>query len=690
MAIIIGDDRIEAVEHFRAWAAVDEGSENAKQWVTVNIANDDVPGDTILNVILEGEGVSDGEITEGDPDSGGSGGDCQREWKCVFLILEFTTERQFKDVVYEVHTVAGSARPGEDYRFPDGVQVRLEAGHLRTFDVDDPLMLQVRQDFLVERDREDLLLAVHMMQGGESPLFSWYQRIVIQDDDRPGVEAGSLWFGVADDPVLLDRGLASCPDPMDYARVAEPLDGGFRPVRLELAMADPGADDSAEDPGTDAEQSAGCSLSGQEAWFRYELASGTAEVGVDVVGPGGPVGAVRFVGGRAALELYVVADGEFEGEQSFTLALLGGAGRVARFTVVVADAEVAGEVVSARTAGAVRVGRVLASEVSDVLADRFSCAASSACAEAGGPAQGQLWPGGRSGPTFAPVALLRRLAWSAGSVVMPAMAASLAPDGGLEPSRLGGSGFTGIGMASSADAGLFGPGAGSHGPHRAGGLRSDRLAVVGRALDGLRYQGDPGRWLGAVNIARGNHRPRAWTFWARSSYGAVDDVSSTARRLRTSMLSMTGGLDRQVGRFRVGVLYTQAFAQSETALHGYAQEFVDDWAGGSTWRVVAPYVGWVPHRRFRLWVSPGWVTGGGGAGFVGEGLDATMRMVVSGASLSVYSSREVSVDVEADVFEVDVDRTPSVSEVGFRDVGGRVFGPCAAGAAGGPGGLPAR
>ena len=131
------------------------------------------------------------------------------------------------------------------------------------------------------------------------------------------------------------------------------------------------------------------------------------------------------------------------------------------------------------------------------------------------------------------------------------------------------------------------------------------------------------------------------------------------------MLSMTGGLDREAGHFRVGVLYTHAFAQSHTRVHGYAREFVpDDPAEGSSWRVVAPYVGWVPHRRFRLWVSPGWVMGGGAS--VVEGVDAAMRMVVSGASLSVYSSREVSVDVEADVFEVDVDRTPSVSERRFE------------------------
>lgn len=665
VATIIGDDRVEAVEYFSVWAAVDGYSAESRMWLRVGIANDDVPGDRILDVVLEGGGVEGASIVEGDPDPGAGGGDCQREWKCVFLILGFTGERQSKDVVYQVHTVAGSARPGEDYRFSDGVRVRLEEGHLRTFDVRDPLQLQVRRDFFVEAEREDLFLVVHMLAGDESPLFSWYERIEIVDDDRPGGVDGSLWFGLAD-------GLESCPEPRDAFVVAEPPDGGVRLVRVDLAMAQQG--DQAERGGQQDARQGSCRVGvGKPVTeYRYELRSGAAEVGRDVLASAGAGSVVRFVSGRATLELGVVGDGQFERAEDLTLALVSGAGTVAVFTVVVEDAESTRETVSSRTASTVRIGRVLASEVSDVLADRFSCAASPACAQAGASAQGQLWPGGRSGPYVSPVALLRRLAWSAGSVAMPGMAPSLASDGGAQPlapqagTGPGRFGSVGIGTAGAPDRFGHGSGAVSYGLHGRGALDADRLAVVGRAIDGLRYQGDPGRWLGAVNIARGDHRPRAWTFWARSSYGAVDDASSTARRLRTSMLSMTGGLDRQVGRFRVGVLYTQAFAQSETALHRYAQEFVgDDPAEESSWRVVAPYVGWVPHRRFALWVSPGWVTGRGGAAALGEGLDATMRMVVSGASLSVYSSREVSVDVEADVFEVDADRTPSVSEVGF-------------------------
>lgn len=669
VATIIGDDRVEAVEHFSVWAAVDEYSAESKMWLRVGIANDDVPGDEILEVVLEGEGVEGGAIVEGDPDPGAGGGDCQREWKCVFLILGFTGERQYKDVVYQVHTVPGSARPGEDYRFRDGVRVRLEEGHLRAFDVRDPLQLQVRRDFFVEGEREDLFLAVHMLAGGELPLFSWYERIEIVDDDRSGGADGALWFGVAEG----DDGLASCPLPSGPIPVAEPLDGGVRPVRLDLAMAQRGGEQPPGGP-PDGPQPSGCQagLGKPVTEYRYELRSGAAEVGRDVLDPVGAGGVVRFVSGRASVDFGVVGDGRLEGAEDLTLALVGGAGTVALFTVVVEDAESARETVSSRTAGAVRIGRVLASEVSDVLADRFSCAASSACSALGARPEAQLWPGGRSGPVFSPETLLRRLARSAGSFAMPGMAPAAVPDGAaLAPPALAGSGLSDSGLSGF---GLPGPAGGSHAPgagavpyglHAPSHLEADRLAVVGRALDGLRYQGDPGRWLGAVNIARGDHRPAAWTFWARSSYAAVDDTSSTARRLSTSMLSMTGGLDREVGRFRVGVLYTHAFAQSETQVHGYAQEFgPDDPVQGSSWRVVAPYVGWIPHRRFRLWMSPGWVTGGGAS--VVEGLDATMRMVVSGASLSVYSSREVSVDVEADVFEVDVDRTPSVPERRFR------------------------
>ena len=40
------------------------------------------------------------------------------------------------------------------------------------------------------------------------------------------------------------------------------------------------------------------------------------------------------------------------------------------------------------------------------------------------------------------------------------------------------------------------------------------------------------------------------------------------------MLSLTGGLDRQVHDFRVGVLYTHALARTETELQRDALAFV--------------------------------------------------------------------------------------------------------------------
>ena len=690
VATIIGDDRIEAVEYFSVWAAVDGYAAESKMWLRVGIANDDVPGDEILEVVLEGQGVEGRSIVEGDPDPGAGGGDCQREWKCIFLILGFTGDRQHRDVVYQVHTVAGSARPGEDYRFRDGMRVRLEEGHLRTFDVRDPLQLQVRRDFFVEGEREDLFLAVHMLAGGESPLFSWYERIEIIDDDRSGADGGVLWFGMAD-------GLDSCPVPSNLVHVAEPLDGGVRPVRLELAVAGRGGGQPQPD-GQDGPQPSGCEvgLGKPVTEYRYELRSGAAEVGIDVLGSGGSGGVVRFVSGRGSVDFGVVGDGRLEGAEDLTLALVGGAGTVALFTVVVEDAESARETVSSRTAGAVRIGRVLASEVSDVLADRFSCAASPACSALGARPEAQLWPGGRSGPVFSPETLLRRLARSAGSLAMPGMAPAAVTDGAaLALPALAGSGLSDFGPSGFGVPGPGGrshaPGAGAvaHGLHGPGHLDADRLAVVGRALDGLRYQGDPGRWLGAVNIARGDHRPAAWTFWARSSYAAVDDTSSTARRLSTSMLSMTGGLDREVGRFRVGVLYTHAFAQSETQVHGYAQEFVPaDPVQGSSWRVVGAVRGLDPASAVP-------VVDVAGVGDRRRGL----RRRGSGRHDADGRQRGVAVGVLVARGQrgrrgrrVRGRRRPDAVGLGTAvpDDRGRLLGARAAGAAGGPDGFPAR
>ena len=52
-----------------------------------------------------------------------------------------------------------------------------------------------------------------------------------------------------------------------------------------------------------------------------------------------------------------------------------------------------------------------------------------------------------------------------------------------------------------------------------------------------------------------------------------------------------------------------------------------------------------------------------------DGLQAAMRMIVAGASVSVVASDVLTLDVEGDVFEVDVerDRTSSDAFFGFGD-----------------------
>ena len=638
VATVIGDDRVEAVEDFGVWVAVDDYGAETKTWLRVRIGNDDVAGDEILSVRLEG--IEGAAIVEGNPDPGAGGGDCQREWKCVLLLLELTGGRLSEDITYEVHTVPGSARPGEDYRFRDGVRVTLEEGHLRSFNPADPLRIEVRRDWFVEGPREDFYLVVQMIAANETPLVSWFERLEIVDDDRIGGEDGALWFGG-------EHELDACPGGSRRFEMVEPFAGHAALVVLDLVVAQrPTAE--GDDTG---EASCEVGLGNAVTEYRYELRSASALVGVDVAVPADAGGRVRFVAGRGSLELAVVGDGALEPVEDLSLVLLGGGGPVARFTVVIQDRESAVEATASRTAEAVRMGRVLASEVSDVLAERFSCAASAACAALGADPAAQLWPGGASGPRIAPMALVRRLPWGSAPAGVSPGPFSVGADGG---SLVAGGGEYGS---------PFGFGGGLGVPVRP----FDRLVTVGRALDGVRYQGDPGRWLGAVNIARGDDRPGRWTVFTRFSYAEVEDVGNTARRLRTSMLTMTGGVDRQVGQVRVGVLYTHAAAAVETDAHGWAQETVEDpGRRPSAWRVVAPYAGWIPHRRFRLWVSPGWASGGEGGAALGEGLQASMTMLVGGASASVFASDELSVDVEADVFEVDVDRRATVTELAFR------------------------
>ena len=645
VATVIGDDRVEAVEDFGVWVAVDRYAAETRMWLRVRIGNDDVPGDEVLAVTLEG--VSGSAIVEGDPDTGRAAGACQTEWNCVLVSLSLTGGRLSEDVTYRVHTVPGSARPGEDYRFADGVEVVLEEGHLRAFDLENPLRIEVRRDWFVEAPREDFYLVVHMLAGAETPLVSWFERVEIVDDDRIGGEAGALWFGAAHEEML-------CPAGSRRFDLVEPAGAGAVPFRVELVVAERAvAESGAEDDAT-CEVGAGRAVTE----YRYELRSGSAALGADVVAQA--AGRVRFVAGRGGLDVGVVGDGALEPAEALNLVLLAGSGPVAEFTLVVHDADSAAEAAASRTAAAVRVGRVLASEVSDLLAERFSCAASAACAALGADPRAHLWAGSAAGPRLSPAVLLGRLASVVGA------GAGSAGFGGLA-GRGGSSGVRTFVPAALVPAVSMAPASAGPAAGYGGGLPlPGRLAVVGRALDGLRYQGDPGRWLGAVNIARGDQRPPRWTFWTRASYSETEDAGATARRVRTSLLALSGGLDRQVGQLRVGVLYTHAFAGMETGVHGWAKPTVAGTGGRpSAWRVTAPYVGWIPHRRFRIWASPGWAAGGEGPVLPADGLRAMMRMIVAGASVSVVASDVLTLDIEGDVFEVDVERDRRSSDAFF-------------------------
>ena len=304
------------------------------------------------------------------------------------------------------------------------------------------------------------------------PLLSWFQRIEIVDDDRVGDGDSPLWFGAAHEEL-------SCPAGTGRFDLSEPAGGGVTAFQIDLVIAE------RLEATRSGDESPACAIGAGKSVteYRYELRSGSALVGADVLLPG--EGVVRFVAGRGDVSVSIAGDGAFEPLEEFALVLLGGTGPVASFTVVVHDIDSALEQGSAATAAAVRAGRLLASEVSDVLADRFSCAASAASARTGiDPAP--LWPGGASGPSpgrrVRPSALLGRLALMAGAAAGPRTGAA--------------------GALSEAAAPGYAAGPRSVFP-------SGRLDAVGRILDGMRYQGDPGRWMSGLGIPeRGNEFDR--------------------------------------------------------------------------------------------------------------------------------------------------------------------------------------
>ncbi len=463
----------------------------------------------------------------------------------------------------------------------------------------------------------------------------WEAVVVIVDDDEP--DGGGLpWFGL--DP-------ARCPDAPSVLAVTEPpAADGLVAVSFELVhrvvTRGPG-------PGPENPDGAGGAAVCQEpvsdvvevTAVLARAGGGGAEPGVDIVLP--PHSRLlRFYRDQpVAVELLVRGDGLAEGAERIDLLLGTGRGGNVRLSVVIEDHELRVEVAAGRAASLTRSGRLLGSAVTGALAARFSCAGSAACDPFEDESE-TLFPGGGRVPAGRRGAAAARRLGQAARVLLPAGAPAAGPAG---------LGRVGRGFRHRAAAVM--------GPAAAG----DPLRRVGRLVEALSSQGDLLGWLDPS--AR---RPRSpWSVWFRGSSQMDRDAAGAGRSVETGLVTAVAGVDRRVGRVRIGGLYGWSFG-AYSRRHGAGSHATDVADVPVSWQFAAPYVGVAPHPRVRLWTSVGAAWGGPASG--GPGAEASTGAAPGGAearvglwlysgggSLSLARAGVVELELEGDVFRVRVE-----------------------------------
>ncbi len=634
---IVGDDRIEVDEEFRIWVVIEElpASEYRLPVTILDDEPESAPG------FIRVEFPSPNGFLEGDPPPGIDCSDrvvghlpevCSPGQPIVL----YATDRLPEDLVYDLSTVAETARPGFDYVPIRQRRLELHEGGLQFFDPTEPLRLRIIPDLLSEPGPPELfhLVLRALVPGEAEPYFVEIIPIPIEDDDAA---AGGFVFGVAG---------------------SEPCSAGGRVLHVDEPPPDSGspfvaAFDLSVWIGSSAASPDGCSVPDKRLEFVPRLVRG-GSAGAAPADPGADLVLVSrslrfFPGETAVLELLIFPDELAEGAEVVDVAIGG-----RRLVVRIADYQVDRVLEAGRQASFLRYGRLLGAEMADSLAARFACASAAACS------------GGDAAPAFSyPAGPSRSVLMARFAGLLRSFAPSAGSDGSAVP---------------------FAPPAG---PGFAPGL----LRSVGRAADGLFYQGDPLQWANGAS-RRG---PTPWSLWFRSSWREVSDSAPTGRLLRTSLLTGVGGLDRAVGALRVGGLFGLALGRDGLRYAHVRRGFpgAAGWDDRPTrWYVAAPYVGFVPHARSRLWLSVGRAWGGVADPpvLVSEtahplGVDSewlfsprvSMSLVGGGGSVTVTRFGGVGVDLEADLFRAAV--APSTEVVRRARV--TADGPAAVGAAAG-------
>ena len=628
-AEILADGLPEPVELFTIWAHL-EGRPETRVTAVAEITDDDVavhrPGFVVFDIGLPG----DLPIVEGD-----------RPKPALPIVARLAdAELHSEDYTYRILTMDGTASAGEDFVGFDR-RVRFREGELAVFDHANPLALTVLPDLIAEEPREYFYLLVYaLLEGVSWPAFTAIQRIEILDDDyQEGVLDGgaTLWVGGA--------GAGACPSTVHSVVLEEP-DPAAAPW-IDVAV--PLAARLGPLPG---ETGGVCGLPSGTFEARVSLAPGLdagASVPHDVTlasrAPDPVVFAPQDHAGAVVLRVY--ADELLEADETVRLLVSVGVHGVVPVELVVLDFQKERELVAGRDAAFARLGRAMGAAVADALADRFSCARSAACAD----------PDRLSDPRDLGEAVRPWRSTVAG-ILRSLAPASRPPDSAFgPPSLLPANRPTGLPMRRV----LAPPGP------RATGLAG-----------GLSFQGSPNTWFRARNRDGGT----PWTAWLRTGRRISSDLRADQSRVRTSLLSVLGGVDRRLGPVHAGALYGYLIGS-------YSRRFSGDLArlekvdpgrpaldNAVSWHVVAPYVGITPHPRVRFWTAFGVSLGGSLAPSAGyqphpelAAGTPSYRLFVGGASLTALRFRHAVLDVDADAFDA-VARLPGGAAAEPRTLGG--------------------
>ena len=293
----------------------------------------------------------------------------------------------------------------------------------------------------------------------------------------------------------------------------------------------------------------------------------------------------------------VVQDGVDEPQEHGSISVNAGKYGSFQVPVVVLDWRTAQQFVGSGEADYARMARLAGSILAGAVAQRFSCASSGRCGVSAADIRGFASAAGER--------VLRTLASTvaAGSALgLDPLAGSFGAAGPL--SAPGGAPALGP-IAARGAGGGFVPGFGGGGAVVGPGLDPGRLlsGLPSRALRSLSgSSGSPVSFQVRRGAVRNASRGPVWSAWLGGVGYSSDASAGDGFSVRSSVSGILGGLDRRAGPVTFGTAY--GFLRGDVESRESAASVGRLQVSGS-WHLVAPYFGYRPVERVRLWGMTG-------------------------------------------------------------------------------------